>query len=159
MKKIVIAVMAIFAYVLIADSAMAAAASGTLDVTASVAASCNVTGTTNVAFGAYDPTSGVDNIAGAGSFSFRCVKDTPFQLDIARNDIMTSGANNLAYTLYSDAPRTVAWADGVPAADPGGLVTVPSNAIITRDIYGKIAALQDVPAGAYSETVTVNVTY
>ena len=159
MKKILIAIMAIFAYVLIADSAMALSDTGTLDVTASVAASCRVTGTTDVAFGAYDPTDPVDNSAGAGDFSFRCVKDTAFTLDIARTGDMTDGTDLLAYTLYSNGARTVAWANGVPSADPAGESPAASNAVKTRGVYGKIAALQDVQVGAYTETVTVTVTY
>ena len=157
--------MAIFAYVLIADSAMAASpATGTLPVTATVANSCTVTGTTAVAFGAYDPLNAADNIAGAGDFTFRCIKGTLFTMHITRNNIMVNGANNLLYTIYSDSARTVAWASAAAAApndSAGNPVVSPSvsNVAKTMGIFGKIAALQDVATGNYSETITVSVNY
>lgn len=165
MKKIVIAVIAIFAYALIADSAMAATAINTLDVTASVAESCSVTSTVNVAFGAYDPMSGADNIAGAGSFNFRCVKGaTPIQLHIVRTGNMTNGVDPLAYTLYSDAARSIAWASAAAAPPNDSLdnpvpTTAVSNGVKTMLVLGKIVAGQDVGVGAYTETATVTVTY
>lgn len=159
MKKIVMAIMAIFAYVFVADSAMALPTMP-LDVTASVVASCNVTSTANVAFGAYDPINTADNIVGAGTFTFRCVKNTGFQLHIARTGNMTDGTDNLAYTLWSDALRTASpWASAA-AAPPAPIVTPsPSNAPVTANVYGRIAALQDVGVGAYIETVTATITY
>ena len=152
---LILMAMAIVAF---AGTAMAATATGTLDVTASVASTCNVTSTTDVAFGSYDPTSGTDDTDGSGSFSFRCTKNNAFQLHIARTDNMNNGTDNLAYVLYSDAGRTTAWAIAA-AADPAGESPAGSNAVKTRDVYGKIPALQDVSAGAYTETVTVTVTY
>ena len=161
MKKIVVAIIAILAYVFVADSAMAATAADVLNVTASVAASCRVTSTANVAFGAYDPTDPVDNSAGAGNFKFRCVTGTAFTMHIARTGNMTGVpvADLLAYTLYSDVGRTAPWANGVPAADPASESPAGSNAEKTRGVYGKIVALQDVAVGAYAETVTVTVTF
>ena len=69
---------------------------------------------------------------------------------------MTSGVNNLLYTIYSDAGRTALWASSSVAPFDFSAV---DNAPVTANIYGKIAALQDVAVGAYSETVTVTVTY
>lgn len=158
MKKIVIAVMAIFAYALIADSAMAATVTGNLNVTTSVAASCRVTGTVGVAFAAYDPTDPAADPAGTGSFTFRCVKSTPYDLHIVRTNNMTGvpTPDLLAYTIYSDAGRTALWASSsVLPFD----FTAGDNLPVTANIYGKIAALQNVAVGAYSETVTVTVTY
>src|SRR3990172_12975052 len=128
MKKIVVAIIAILAYVFVADSAMAATAADVLNVTASVAASCRVTSTANVAFGAYDPTDPVDSSAGAGNFKFRCVTGTAFTMHIARTGNMTGVpvADLLAYTLYSDAPRTVLWAIAA-AAPPAGIATPALN--------------------------------
>ncbi len=159
MKKIIILAITVLAFAVAGKEVMAATATGTLDVTASVANSCTVNSTANVAFGVYDPTSTTDNTAGGGNFVFRCVKNTPFSLHIARTNTMNDGGpNNLTYDLYSDVGRTTAWATAA-AADPAGESPAASNAAKTRNIYGKIPALQDVPAGSYSETVTVTVTY
>ena len=157
MKKVLIAVMAILAYAFVADSAMAATVTGTLDVTASVAASCRVTGTANVAFATpYDPTDPGVNDSGQGSFGFRCVRDTSYTLQITGNTGMVGSVtgHNLPYGLYSDVARGVDWAT----------LTAPfvavSNALDTRQIYGRILAGADVGADVlYTDNVTVNVNY
>ena len=162
MKKVIMAVMAIFAYALIADSAIAATTTGTLDVTASVAASCTVISAANVPFGAYDPTApygGVGLVAGPFAFTFRCVKSTNYKLHIARNNSMTSGADTLAYNLYTDAGTSSPWASTAPV---GWDVASPAlnNGVISKDIYGKILPYENAAVAAlYSETVTVTVTY
>jgi len=61
---------------------------------------------------------------------------------------MTSGPNNLNYNLYSDAARTVTWATDFASAAPQ---VSPNNAAQTRNIYGRIPALQDAAVGLYTE--------
>lgn len=67
----------------------------------------------------------------------------------------TPGPTPLAYELYSDAGRTTVFpttAGGAPSQSGNG-----SGQSIT--IYGRIASGQTVPAGSYSQTVTVNIDY
>jgi spore coat protein U-like protein len=71
---------------------------------------------------------------------------------------MSNGASNLTYQLYSDAARTMIWGDGT-----AGTVTVSahvaSNGTQNNTVYGRIPALQGVRPGAYTDTITVTVTY
>lgn len=74
---------------------------------------------------------------------------------------LLSGANSLSYNLYTDAARTSVWGDGtngtsVVSANP--FLVVGSNTV-NYTVYGRIPAAQDRPAGSYSDTLTVTMTY
>lgn len=154
MKKLMTGAL-ILSLTLTSAAALAATDTSNLNVTATVISTCRITGTSDVAFGNYDPTDPTDNTAGAGWAKFRCTKNTSYGIYIDRNNQMTDGTNNLTYELYSDAGRTAAYSQ-VSVGTPS---TAGSNAVITADIYGKITAEQDVPANSYSETVTFTVEY
>ncbi|MEK7314534.1 MAG: spore coat U domain-containing protein [Deltaproteobacteria bacterium] len=131
-------------------------ATAPLTIRVNVIPSCSVTGTTAVSFGVYDPLNAVDNIAGAGNFTFNCGISTLYQLHIAGVRQMNDGLGNLIdYGLYTDAGRTSVWPSSTPSAETG----VTAGAPVTRDVFGRIFAGQDVPIGAYLSTVTVTVTY
>jgi len=136
-------------------SALADTDTGALDVTATVISTCRVASTSNIAFGDYDPTDPADNIAGTGYGRFRCTKSTSYGTYIDRTNTMTDGTDNLTYELYSDAGRSSVY----PSASVGTPSSAASNAVIQADIFGKIAALQNVQAGSYTESVTFTVEY
>src|SRR5262245_8809910 len=74
---------------------------------------------------------------------------------------LRSGANPMSYNLYRDSARTQVW--GQTAGVDAVTVTVngiPNNSYTdtTFTIYGRIPALQNVPAGAYSDSVQMTVT-
>ena len=71
----------------------------------------------------------------------------------ARN--MANGAQLLAYNLYQNAARTIAWGLA-PGALVAGLGT-SSNQIIT--VFGRILPDQQALAGTYTDSVVVVVTY
>lgn len=75
--------------------------------------------------------------------------------------VMSSGGPNLDYNLYSNASRTSIWGNG-----SGGTSTVSDGYLLgllttTRNypVYGRVAAGQNVPAGTYGDTITVQVDY
>ena len=155
MKKIVIVLVAMM-FVLATASAFAETATSSLQVSANVAASCRISSVTNVVFtNPYDPTDPANNDSGTGDFSFRCTRGTSYDLYITGTRQMASGGDTLNFELYTNAARTTTW----PSSSPGVTGTSGSNAPITRDIYGRINALQDVQAGAYTGTVTITVQY
>ncbi len=125
---------------------------------------CTVSATP-VAFGVYPPFS-VTPTTSTGTTTVHCVAGAA-NIVIAlstggggsyANRRMVSGASNLAYQLYSDAARTMIWGNGT-----AGTVTVsahlPSNSTQNFTVYGRIPALQGVRPGAYTDTITVTVTY
>lgn len=78
---------------------------------------------------------------------------------------LNSGANTLQYNIYTNVGRTTVWGNGT-----GGSSSVPGSAssagllacqqtTTNHTVYGRIPALQNVPAGGYSDTIIVTVTY
>jgi len=123
------------------------------------AAVCTVTPQA-VSFGSYDPL-GATNLDGAGNINVTCDVSTPFTVARSAGNSgtfterrMTSGVNQLGYNLYSDAARTTVWGDGVGAGSVSG-----SGTNVDMSVYGRIPALQNIPAGSYADTITVTVTY
>jgi spore coat protein U-like protein len=71
---------------------------------------------------------------------------------------MANGANLLNYAVYTDSARSTVWGDG----GAGATATIDgtgSGTAQSTTIYGRIPAGQTVPAGSYSDTVNVTVTY
>lgn len=121
------------------------------------AAACTVT-PQSVAFGSYDPRSATAR-DGAGNINVTCDLVTVFTVSLSTGSSgsfaerrMTAGAAYLAYNLYSDILRTFVWGDGLAAVTATGTnVDLP--------VYGRMPALQNVPANTYADTITVTVTY
>ena len=135
--------------------------------------SCSVT-TTNVVFGNHNPLAS-SNTDSTGSVRVGCGGVAglliPYQIDITRGGgasygarRMNSGANQLAYNLYTDNTYLTAWGDG-----SGGSQSVSSGILLdvlglspqqTHWIYGRIPGSQTTAVpGSYIDTITVTVTY
>ncbi len=158
MKKrvILLAVLAAIGILALSSVSMAATKTNNLNVTASVAANCNIQSVVDVAFGAYDSTSATD-LDAAGSMTFRCTKNTAYKTYLVgvRQMVGAVNADNLNFELYSDNGRTTVY----PSDNSGGSTPAPSNAAITSDIYGRVTALQDVSVDTYSRVLTATVEY
>ena len=144
----------------LSSMAIAATVSTTFDVTASVASTCSITNAPDLAFGPYDPTSGtpLDNQT---TVTIRCTKNTTYELYItpaagARIMVGSPTADNLNYTLWTDAGRTTSFPSAVTGST--GTATDPTLDIDTI-VYGRIAIGQNVAIGTYTQTVTVTVDY
>ncbi len=72
---------------------------------------------------------------------------------------MRSGASIMNYNLYRDSGRTQVWGQtsGVDTSSLSITVSNNSSASGTFVIYGRIPALQNVPVGAYSDTVQITI--
>lgn len=149
---------------LFANSTLAATATTTFKVTATVASSCKVTAT-DLLFGAYDPFAAA---LGTSTITATCTAQTPYTIGLdaglnaggSTTRHMTGddfAATLLSYELYSDTTRTAIW------GAPGGTATVAHSALtggaLDYTVYGRIPASQYVPAANYEDTVTVTVTY
>jgi spore coat protein U-like protein len=124
--------------------------------------------TTAVAFGNYDTLSPADDDS-TGAISVDCDKgdrDPVASINggssgsIASRTMLSAG-NALGYNLYTSAARNIVWGDGTVGS------TVALNFInsaggvrrYSSTVYGRIPALQPVPAGVYNDTVTVTITF
>ncbi|WP_395390966.1 spore coat U domain-containing protein [Novosphingobium sp. BL-8A] len=145
-------------------AAQAATTTTTMAVTATVQPSCTVSATA-LAFGNYNPLSATP-LDGTSTITVNCTTGSTYTVGL--NAGATSGAtvttrqmllssNALNYTLYRDSGRTNNWGN-TPGTDTPALATATTSpASIT--VYGRIPALQNVPAGSYADTVTVSVNY
>ena len=132
-------------------TAWAATDTDTLNVTATVLSSAQITAVGDIAFGNYDP-SDATPLDAAGSVSVRATTGLGYAIYIGSDRSMTFGAYTLNYELYSDAGRTSAWGSDLAGAET---YTSTGNAEETYSIYGRVAALQDVGPNSYSDTVTI----
>ncbi|WP_379921904.1 spore coat U domain-containing protein [Erythrobacter sp. R86502] len=135
-----------------------------MDVSATVVEAC-IVAANNLAFGTYDPTAPSPTDA-ATSITVTCTPGTVFTVGLnagiasgatVNSRQMASGSERLGYGLYQDAGRSVNWGNtpgtDTPVAATAGLI--PS--ILT--VYGRVPAQQAVAVGAYTDTVTITVSY
>ncbi|MET0182525.1 MAG: spore coat U domain-containing protein [Caulobacterales bacterium] len=134
----------------------------TMDVTATVLATCDVIAQ-DLSFGNYDPIA-ASNVDAATTVSLTCTNGTPYHLGISlgagtgasmATRYMKQGANQLGYTLYQNGARTTLW--GTATGD--SLAGSGTGSAATINVYGRIPMQQAVPAGSYSDTITVTVTW
>ena len=149
----------------VCDSAMAGTATGTLSVSASVAAVC-VIGNATLAFGVYNPTAAVAATANT-TVTLTCSLGTPYNIGMSAGAgagattalrVMTATGGTLGYKLFRDAGLTLNWGNVVGTDTLSG--TSSASALInTINIYGQIPAGEAAAIGSYTDTVTMTVTY
>ena len=136
-----------------------------LGVSANVKANCSIVANP-VAFGDID-TLNAAAVLGAGSVDVTCTNGTGWT---ATADVgggsgatfaarrMTFSGNTLSYTLYRDSARTQIWGDGTNSTFT---VTGSGSGAQQRfDVYGRMPGGQSsAPAGLYTDTVNVTITY
>lgn len=154
---------ALAAVATIALAAMPAQAAGVASCAASTA---------DVAFGTYNP-----QAAGAatavGNVSVSCAMISGISLFVSytiqlskgsgsyTTRTMTSGANTLAYNLYTASNYATIWGDGSAGTSTVSDAYLLAVGTVVRNfaVYGRAPALQNVAAGNYGDTIIVTVTY
>jgi spore coat protein U-like protein len=144
-----------------AAPALAAEATGSFDVSATVGDSCSVSAA-DLAFGNVDPLSATATTATA-AIDVTCSNGTSYDVGLdaggAAGATVTSRAmgdgdsTTLNYALYTDAARTnTVGTDTVSGTGNGSAQT--------QTVYGEIPGSQSgVPTGTYSDTINLTVTY
>lgn len=164
-KKVLTAITAgaMLSSTLVMPQAMALTASTSFVVTATVLQACIVTASPLV-FGNYDPTASTATDAST-SVLVTCTNGTAYNVGLNQGGgsgatvatrKMTSGGNTMSYSLYQDAGRSSLWGNTVGSDTVAGTAT---GLPVTHNVYGRIPAQQSVHQGAYSDTITVTVTY
>lgn len=145
-------------------AANAVTATTTFPVNATVVKACIVTANP-LNFGSYDPTAAT-NLDGTTTLSVLCTIGTSYTVGLNAGTAsgatvttrkMTNGANTLSYALYQDTGRTTNWGN-TPATDTPAATTAPIGAT-SFTVYGRVPSGQNVPIGAYTDTITVTVNY
>jgi spore coat protein U-like protein len=141
--------------------ASAATTTTTFTVTANVVAGCTVTAT-NLAFGAYSET----QVDATSTITTDCNNGAPYNIGlnagtapsatVTTRQMSGPGGALLNYSLFSDAGHTTNWGNTV------GTDTVPSTGTGSPQnftVFGRVPASQFVATGAYTDTITVTVTF
>lgn len=132
-----------------------------LAVSQAASPSCAVTAGT-LGFGTYN--AAAPTLASA-AVTVNCSSGAAYQVSLGAGNNAASGARRmtgpagalLAYALYRDSARTVAWGDGTAlGARVSGTGTGAAQSLT---VYGRIPAAQTSAAGAYSDSVVVTVEY
>jgi spore coat protein U-like protein len=71
---------------------------------------------------------------------------------------MTFGPFLLAYNLFMDAARTIVWGDGAEGTQRYSGTTTAGQTL-RLPIFGRVFALQGLPAATYSDRITVTVIF
>ncbi len=147
------------------NTASAGTNTGTLSVSASVAAVC-IIGNATLAFGAYNPTSGTA-LTATSSVTLTCTLSTPYNIGMNAGTttggtttlrLMTTTGGTLGYKIFQNSGYTTNWGNTV------GTDTLPgtsSASSLTQSIpiYGQIPASEAAVVGSYTDTVTMTVTF
>lgn len=143
----------------VAWGARAAAAGVMLAAAAPATAACSVS-PQGVSFGSYDTLSSTA-LDGAGNINVTCDLSASFTVSLSTGGSgtfdprrMAAGTDYLNYNLYTDAARLLIWGDGTTA---GNVSSTGTN--VDLPVYGRIPALQNVPANSYTDSITVTVSY
>lgn len=132
--------------------------------TAWAPARCTVSGTT-VAFGVFNPFG--STLTSTGTITVACHGGPPpatYTIALSTGNSgsfssrnLSSGTDALNYNMYTSSSYTSIWGDGT-----GGSVTVTGSdesKTKTYTVYAQLPAPQGVTPAAYSDTITVTVTY
>jgi spore coat protein U-like protein len=141
--------------------AVAATATATMAVTATVDSTCLISATP-LAFGAYAGT----QTDATSTLTVTCSNTTPYNVGLdaglATGATVTSRAMTgpasatLAYALFQETTRTTNWGNTVGTDTVAGTGNGSAQGLT---VYGRVAAGQFVTPGAYSDTITATVTY
>jgi spore coat protein U-like protein len=135
-------------------------------VAAGRASAASTVAANNLDFGTYVPGA---TIALAGTTTINVFCSTGTLYSVAANvgstgglfsgRVLASGLNLLAYNIYTSAAHLTIWGDGTQLT---GIISGIGLGLLTNSsntVYGLIPIAQDLPAGTYTSTVTVTVSY
>jgi spore coat protein U-like protein len=125
-------------------------------------ATCGTFSVVSVVFGSYDSLSS-HSLDSAGSVTVSCDAGDSFSIALSSGQgtflgrQMVGGSNVMMYNLFTDAQRSVIWGDGT-----NGTVVVSgsgSGTSVIYTVYGRIPGGQNLPAGAYSDSIVVTLNF
>lgn len=145
----------------LSGTASAATATGTLTVSATVLSACTVTGS-SLAFGSYTSA----QLDASATVNVVCTNGTPYNVGMdagtgtgattSVRKMTGSVAGTLSYALYKDSSHTTNWGNTVGTDTATGNGSGISQVL---NVYGRISSGQNANIGAYSDTITITLTY
>ena len=145
------------------SNAFAATTTSTFTTQVTIAASCTINSASTLNFGSQGVL--IANVDQTSTLQVQCTNTTPYNIGLNAGigtgatvavRKMTSGANVVNYTLYSDSGRTTVWGNTVGTDT---VLATGNGASQAYTVYGRIAPQTTPAPGTYSDTVTMTVTY
>lgn len=135
----------------------------TMPVQITIQNACNVNtvAPTTLDFGTQGPL--IADVDQTATITVTCTTNAPYNVGLngggggainARR--MINGADTVAYQLYSDAAHTLVWGNTVNTDTVAGTGNGLAQALT---VYGRVPTQTTPPAGIYTDSVTVSVTY
>lgn len=142
----------------------------TLPVTLTIATVCTSVSASAVQFGTFPFGVGQPNLTAEGSISVVCGAGTAYTVTLdaglggvsgVRNMRLTGApSQDIAYNLYSNQARTVLWGGAGGVQNSSAVSgTMGAGGTATHVVYASASYTTGLPAGVYSDTVAVTVTY
>lgn len=135
---------------------------GSANAFATVDSTCTVSATA-INFGSVGSLG--SNIDTTGTISIQCVNGTAYNIGLSAGTgsgatvaarKMTGGAGSVTYSIYSNSGRTTVWGDTVGSNTVASTGTGSNQNFTT---YARVPVQATPPAGTYTDTITVTVTY
>lgn len=135
----------------------AATTTNSFDAIITIEKSCDVsTGISDMDFGTANFQT-VTPIDKQTTITVKCTQDASYDVGLSGSGSMNNGSDTIAYAMYSDASRSTSWGSTVGTDTVAGTGDGTDQ---TMTVYGRVASIPaTAPAGNYSDTVTVTVTY
>jgi len=146
-----------------AELALATTTTSTFTVSITLTATCTINSASALNFGSVGLLT--SNTPGTSTIQVTCSNTTPYNIGLDAGTSsgatvttrkMTSSGNTVSYALYSDSARTTNWGNTV------GTDTVSGTGNGTGQnytVYGQVPSQTTPAPGAYTDTITVTVTY
>ena len=128
-----------------------------------ITATCIVNSASTLDFGSQGVLSA--NVDQTSTIQVTCTNTTPYNIGLnagtgtgatVATRKMTSGANTVNYTLYSNSGRTTVWGNTVSTDTVAG---TGNGSTQSYTVYGRVPAQTSPVPGTYADTITVTVTY
>jgi spore coat protein U-like protein len=148
---------------LVGGVAYAATATSTFTVDVTIQAQCLINSASNMSFGTRGVLSA--NVDQTSTIVVQCTDTTTYDIGLdagtgagasVATRKRTGGGATIDYRLYSNAGRTTVWGNTV-ATDT--VAATGNGAAQSYTVYGRIPAQTTPAPAAYSDTITITVTY
>src|SRR5271166_7127276 len=146
-----------------ADPSNATQVTSNFSVQLTMTTSCVINSASTLNFGSQGVlTTAVNNTS---TLQVQCTNTTPYNIGLDAGQgtgatvavrKMTSGANTINYSLYSDTGRTTVWGNTVGTNTVAG---TGNGASQSYTVYGRVPPQTTPAAATYTDTITVTVTY
>ena len=130
-------------------------------ITMQKAQACNMN-VTAVNFGSYDVFSNAASDS-TSNIGVNCPSGFGYRIGLSAGSGtneqrgMSNGLNTLNYNLYTAANRALVW--GNATNDSATVSGIGTGQSVNHVVYGRIPPNQNLPAGNYSDTITVMITF